>query len=166
MVSYPRSWCSAPPMSSGDRITHTLQFSPFRGGSTVIALSVLCVPINSFFSWCPPPSTARHKLMEECHKSNHTVDFNAGVSVKPESHPLPPFWRRPLCKVDFLRGAAVSEGGKSIITLPSRTRQGAPRIVPHIQEVTNCFGSGPNCLKKTTRHAETSNLPKTMKRTL
>lgn len=35
-------------------------------------------------------------------------------------------------QVDFMRGAAVSEGGKPIIALPSRTKSGIPRIVPTI----------------------------------
>ena len=33
-------------------------------------------------------------------------------------------------QMDFIRGAALSEGGKPIIALPSRTRDGASRIVP------------------------------------
>ncbi|CAM9293651.1 unnamed protein product [Choristocarpus tenellus] len=37
-------------------------------------------------------------------------------------------------QVDFLRGASVSEGGKAILALPSRTHKGRPRIVPFIQE--------------------------------
>lgn len=54
--------------------------------------------------------------------------------------PLPYFWPvdgsvAVVTKVDFLRGAAVSAGGKAIIALPSRTRKGLPRIVPYIQEV-------------------------------
>jgi acyl-CoA hydrolase len=32
-------------------------------------------------------------------------------------------------QLDFMRGAALSEGGKPIIVLPSRTKQGVPRIV-------------------------------------
>ena len=32
--------------------------------------------------------------------------------------------------MDFMRGAAVSEGGKPIIAIPSRTAKGVPRIVP------------------------------------
>ena len=36
-------------------------------------------------------------------------------------------------QVDFLRGAALSEGGKSILALPSRTGHGLPRIVPTIK---------------------------------
>jgi len=33
-------------------------------------------------------------------------------------------------QMDFMRGAALSEGGKPIIALPSRTDKGIPRIVP------------------------------------
>ena len=33
-------------------------------------------------------------------------------------------------QMDFIRGAALSEGGKPIIALPSRTAKGIPRIVP------------------------------------
>jgi 4-hydroxybutyrate CoA-transferase len=33
-------------------------------------------------------------------------------------------------QMDFMRGAALSEGGKAIIALPSRTGRGEPRIVP------------------------------------
>jgi acyl-CoA hydrolase len=33
-------------------------------------------------------------------------------------------------QMDFMRGAAVSEGGKPIIAIPSRTAKGVPRIVP------------------------------------
>jgi acyl-CoA hydrolase len=33
-------------------------------------------------------------------------------------------------QMDFMRGAALSEGGKPIIALPSRTLKGVPRIVP------------------------------------
>jgi acyl-CoA hydrolase len=33
-------------------------------------------------------------------------------------------------QMDFVRGAALSEGGKPIIALPSRTAKGIPRIVP------------------------------------
>lgn len=36
-------------------------------------------------------------------------------------------------QMDFMRGAALSEGGKAIIALPSRTSHGRPRIVPCIQ---------------------------------
>jgi acyl-CoA hydrolase len=32
--------------------------------------------------------------------------------------------------MDFMRGAALSDGGKPIIALPSRTHKGASRIVP------------------------------------
>lgn len=37
-------------------------------------------------------------------------------------------------QMDFLRGAAISEGGKPIIALPSRTRKGASRIVPFLKQ--------------------------------
>ncbi len=37
-------------------------------------------------------------------------------------------------QLDFMRGAAMSEGGKPIIALPSRTHKGTPRIVPFIKE--------------------------------
>lgn len=33
-------------------------------------------------------------------------------------------------QMDFMRGAAISEGGKPIIALPSRTKKGVSRIVP------------------------------------
>lgn len=36
-------------------------------------------------------------------------------------------------QMDFLRGAALSEGGKPIIALPSRTAKGVPRIVPFLK---------------------------------
>jgi acyl-CoA hydrolase len=36
-------------------------------------------------------------------------------------------------QVDFLRGAALSEGGKPIVALPSRTTHGTSRIVPLLQ---------------------------------
>ena len=36
-------------------------------------------------------------------------------------------------QMDFLRGAALSEGGKPIIALPSRTKKGLPRIVPFLK---------------------------------
>lgn len=36
-------------------------------------------------------------------------------------------------QMDFMRGAALSEGGKAVIALPSRTSKGRPRIVPCIQ---------------------------------
>jgi acyl-CoA hydrolase len=35
--------------------------------------------------------------------------------------------------MDFMRGAALSEGGKPIIALPSRTVKGVPRIVPFLK---------------------------------
>ena len=34
-------------------------------------------------------------------------------------------------QMDFIRGAALSEGGKPIIALTSRTKKGVPRIVPY-----------------------------------
>lgn len=37
-------------------------------------------------------------------------------------------------QMDFMRGAALSEGGKPIMALPSRTRKGIPRIVPFLKE--------------------------------
>lgn len=37
-------------------------------------------------------------------------------------------------QMDFMRGAALSEGGKPIIALPSRTAKGVPRIVPFLKE--------------------------------
>ncbi|MBI1944268.1 MAG: acetyl-CoA hydrolase/transferase family protein [Deltaproteobacteria bacterium] len=37
-------------------------------------------------------------------------------------------------QMDFLRGAAMSEGGKPILALPSRTRTGRARIVPRLQD--------------------------------
>lgn len=37
-------------------------------------------------------------------------------------------------QMDFMRGAAVSEGGKPIIALPSRTNKGLSRIVPVLKE--------------------------------
>lgn len=37
-------------------------------------------------------------------------------------------------QMDFLRGAALSNGGKPIIALPSRTKKGSPRIVPYLKE--------------------------------
>ena len=37
-------------------------------------------------------------------------------------------------QMDFMRGAALSEGGKPIIALTSRTVKGIPRIVPHLRE--------------------------------
>jgi len=36
-------------------------------------------------------------------------------------------------QMDFMRGAALSEGGKPILALPSRTKKGAPRIVPSLK---------------------------------
>lgn len=37
-------------------------------------------------------------------------------------------------QLDFMRGAALSAGGKPIIALNSRTSKGIPRIVPHLRE--------------------------------
>lgn len=37
-------------------------------------------------------------------------------------------------QMDFMRGAALSEGGKPIIALTSRTAKGVPRIVPCLKE--------------------------------
>jgi len=37
-------------------------------------------------------------------------------------------------QMDFMRGAALSEGGKPVITLTSRTKKGLPRIVPYLKE--------------------------------
>lgn len=37
-------------------------------------------------------------------------------------------------QMDFMRGAALSEGGKPIIALSSRTAKGIPRIVPSLRE--------------------------------
>jgi len=37
-------------------------------------------------------------------------------------------------QLDFMRGAALSEGGKPIIALPSTTAIGLPRIVSHLKE--------------------------------
>lgn len=37
-------------------------------------------------------------------------------------------------QMDFIRGAALSEGGKPIIALPSRTRKGKSRIVPFLAQ--------------------------------
>lgn len=37
-------------------------------------------------------------------------------------------------QMDFMRGAAMSEGGKPIIAMPSTTSKGASRIVPHLKE--------------------------------
>ncbi len=36
-------------------------------------------------------------------------------------------------QMDFMRGAALSKGGKPIIAIASRTKKGAPRIVPHLK---------------------------------
>jgi len=36
--------------------------------------------------------------------------------------------------MDFIRGAALSKGGKPIIALTSRTKKGLPRIVPFLKE--------------------------------
>jgi acyl-CoA hydrolase len=37
-------------------------------------------------------------------------------------------------QMDFMRGAALSNGGKPIIALPSRTAKGVPRIVPFLKQ--------------------------------
>ena len=37
-------------------------------------------------------------------------------------------------QVDFMRGAALSEGGKPIMAITSRTKKGLPRIVPTLKE--------------------------------
>lgn len=37
-------------------------------------------------------------------------------------------------QLDFMRGAALSKGGKPIIALSSRTAKGVPRIVPYLKE--------------------------------
>jgi len=37
-------------------------------------------------------------------------------------------------QMDFMRGAALSDGGKPIIALTSRTKKGMPRIVPYLKE--------------------------------
>ncbi|MFN8305536.1 MAG: acetyl-CoA hydrolase/transferase C-terminal domain-containing protein [Ferruginibacter sp.] len=37
-------------------------------------------------------------------------------------------------QMDFMRGAALSLGGKPIIALNSRTNKGVPRIVPHLKD--------------------------------
>lgn len=37
-------------------------------------------------------------------------------------------------QMDFMRGAALSEGGKPIIALTSRTKNGIPRIVPYLKQ--------------------------------
>ena len=36
--------------------------------------------------------------------------------------------------MDFMRGAALSQGGKPIIALPSRTQKGLSRIVPFLKQ--------------------------------
>lgn len=36
-------------------------------------------------------------------------------------------------QMDFIRGASLSQGGKAIIALPSRTHKGIPRIVPMLK---------------------------------
>ncbi|WNJ17735.1 acetyl-CoA hydrolase/transferase C-terminal domain-containing protein [Pontibacter sp. G13] len=36
-------------------------------------------------------------------------------------------------QMDFIRAASLSQGGKPIIALPSTTRKGIPRIVPHLK---------------------------------
>ena len=36
-------------------------------------------------------------------------------------------------QMDFMRGAALSEGGKPIIAITSRTKNGLSRIVPHLK---------------------------------
>lgn len=37
-------------------------------------------------------------------------------------------------QMDFIRGASLSEGGKPIIAISSRTKKGQPRIVPYLKE--------------------------------
>jgi len=37
-------------------------------------------------------------------------------------------------QIDFIRGASLSEGGKPIIALPSRTHKNIPRIVPQLKQ--------------------------------
>ena len=37
-------------------------------------------------------------------------------------------------QMDFMRGAAISEGGKPIMAISSRTKKGVPRIVPFLKE--------------------------------
>jgi len=37
-------------------------------------------------------------------------------------------------QMDFMRGAALSQGGKPIIAIPSRTAKGVPRIVPLLKQ--------------------------------
>ena len=36
-------------------------------------------------------------------------------------------------QMDFMRGAALSDGGKPIIAISSRTKKGVPRIVPFLK---------------------------------
>ena len=36
--------------------------------------------------------------------------------------------------MDFMRGAALSEGGKPIMAISSRTKKGLPRIVPYLKQ--------------------------------
>jgi acyl-CoA hydrolase len=36
--------------------------------------------------------------------------------------------------MDFMRGSALSEGGKPIIAITSRTNKGTPRIVPFLKQ--------------------------------
>lgn len=36
-------------------------------------------------------------------------------------------------QMDFMRGAALSEGGKPILALTSRTKKGVPRITPYLK---------------------------------
>jgi 4-hydroxybutyrate CoA-transferase len=36
-------------------------------------------------------------------------------------------------QIDFIRGASLSEGGRPVIALPSRTHKGIPRIVPQLK---------------------------------
>ena len=37
-------------------------------------------------------------------------------------------------QMDFMRGAALSEGGRPIIAISSRTKKGVPRIVPYLKQ--------------------------------
>ena len=37
-------------------------------------------------------------------------------------------------QMDFMRGAALSEGGKPIMAISSRTNKGIPRIVPFLKQ--------------------------------
>ena len=39
--------------------------------------------------------------------------------------------------MDFIRGASLSKGGKPIIAMPSTTRKGQSKIVPHLN-----YGAG------------------------